>query len=436
MKKLPIIAIALMSSSYSLAGDAPSSNIGNPISMNISGEVYLEGIAIDGKCLNEASAADLFANELDDTNAGTITANLETIGFATGSSIDDVASMGFAQNYCGSDNVNETVPHFEFGKELTIDVAGKLANGLDINFKETLDLTDTDKNQDAFELSLGGAFGTILFQDNTSAVDKMLTGKTGSGAKTAFDGVTLTNHSYTVSDGHTTTTSGSEGGMNIIYFTPSFGGLDLAFGYNQNTDGNGLSNSEFQDTFSVGFGYDTYIGDVVISLGGGVEKALSGDDTSANCLTADLATADAATDSGDFYKGLYGSSKCGDETLTALGADFSVGEYTLSSAYSFLNTTDGGDTNVWSVGVGRSYNDVDYTIGYSQETLDYARDKVNGDKVQDKSKIMMLEAVKPLGEGVDLGLNISNTEIDRASEELGNGEQDAWRAGVSVTLGF
>ena len=34
---------------------------------------------------------------------------------------------------------------------------------------------------------------------------------------------------------------------------------------------------------------------------------------------------------------------------------------------------------------------------------------------------MMLEAVKPLGEGVDLGLNISNAEIDRASEELGNG---------------
>jgi len=133
---------------------------------------------------------------------------------------------------------------------------------------------------------------------------------------------------------------------------------------------------------------------------------------------------------------LYGSSKCGDETLTALGADFSVGEYTLSSAYSFLNTTDGGDTNVWSVGVGRSYKDVDYTVGYSQETLDYARDKVNGEKVQDKSKIMMLEAVKPLGEGVDMGLNISNTEIDRASEELGNGAQDAWRAGVSVTLGF
>ena len=48
----------------------------------------------------------------------------------------------------------------------------------------------------------------------------------------------------------------------------------------------------------------------------------------------------------------------------------------------------------------------------------------------------MLEAVKPLGDGVDLGLNISNTENDIAAEELGSGSHDAWRAGVSVTLGF
>ena len=133
---------------------------------------------------------------------------------------------------------------------------------------------------------------------------------------------------------------------------------------------------------------------------------------------------------------MYGSSKCGDETLTAIGADFSVSEYTLSSAYSSLDSSEGSDTNVWSLGIGRTINDIDYTVGYSEETLNYARNKVNGDDVQDVSKIMMLEAVKPLGEGLDLGLNISNAEIDRASEELGNGPQDAWRAGVSVTLGF
>ena len=54
--------------------------------------------------------------------------------------------------------------------------------------------------------------------------------------------------------------------------------MDLAFGYNKNTDNLGLDNSEFNDTYSVGFGYETYIGDVVLSLGGGFEKAISDTD--------------------------------------------------------------------------------------------------------------------------------------------------------------
>ena len=92
--------------------------------------------------------------------------------------------------------------------------------------------------------------------------------------------------------------------------------------------------------------------------------------------------------------------------------------------------------SVWSFGIARTINQTDYTVGYTQETLSYARDKTSGTAVEDQSSILMLEANKPLGEGVDLGLNISNTEVDNASEELGNGPQDAWRAGVSVTLGF
>ena len=103
----------------------------------------------------------------------------------------------------------------------------------------------------------------------------MLVGTTGSGADTAID---------VTSDGHVTTTSGNDNGLGLIYFTPSFGGMDLAFGYNKNTDNLGLDNSEFNDTYSVGFGYETYIGDVVLSLGGGFEKAISDTDTEANCL--------------------------------------------------------------------------------------------------------------------------------------------------------
>ena len=126
--------------------------------------------------------------------------------------------------------------------------------------------------------------------------------------------------------------------------------MDLAFGYNKNTDNLGLDNSEFNDTYSVGFGYETYIGDVVLSLGGGFEKAISDTDTEANCLTTDLSTADDATSADGFFDGLYGSSRCGNETLSAIGADIGFGDYTLSSAFSNLDTTDGSDMSVWSLG--------------------------------------------------------------------------------------
>ena len=426
MNKIPFLFSIICLSTFANAGDAPIDKGASGISLNIGGEVMVEAIAIEGRCQTQAAPADLFANELTDTNAGTITADLESIGFATGSSLTGEATYTFEPSLCGV-NVDEKFPQFEFSKELTFDVSATMFNGLDISFKDTLNLADIDAEENSFELSLGGAFGSIQIKDSSSAVDSMLVGTTGSGADTAID---------VTSDGHVTTTSGNDNGLGLIYFTPSFGGMDLAFGYNKNTDNLGLDNSEFNDTYSVGFGYETYIGDVVLSLGGGFEKAISDTDTPANCLTNDLSTADNATSAFRLIDGLYGGSRCGNETLSAIGADIGFGDYTLSSAFSNLDTTDGSDMSVWSLGVASTYNEVDYTIGFTQETLSYARDKVSGDDVEDQSSILMLEAVKPLGDGVDLGLNISNTANDIASEELGSGSHDAWRAGVSVTLGF
>lgn len=428
MKKIPLILSALLiGSTPSYAGDAPKNLDAGGVTFNIGGKIMLEGIAIEGRCINQANAADVFANELTDTDAGTITADLVTLGFAAGSTLTDDPSYTFKPSPCGANDVHETFPKFEFSKELTFDVSAQLYNGLDITFRDTLNLADIDDEEDDFELSLGGAFGSIKIQDKTSAVDSMLVGTSGSKADTA---ITVT------SDGHVTATSGNDAGIGITYFTPSFGGVGLAFGYNPNIDSSGLDTSEFRDTYSVGFGYETFIGDVVLSLGGGIEKAVSETDTPANCLTTDLSTAESATSSSEFFAGLYGSSRCGDETLSAIGADIGFGDYTLSSAFSNLDTTEGSDMSVWSLGIARTINQTDYTVGYTQETLSYARDKTSGTAVEDQSSILMLEATKPLGEGVDLGLNISNTDVDNASEELGNGPHDAWRAGVSVTLGF
>jgi hypothetical protein len=44
--------------------------------------------------------------------------------------------------------------------------------------------------------------------------------------------------------------------------------------------------------------------------------------------------------------------------------------------------------------------------------------------------------VKPLNETVDLGLTLSSSDMDKSSQEQGNGATSAWRAGVSLAFGF
>ena len=75
------------------AADAPVDSI-PPVSFNIGGEVVLEGLQIS-KCEDQASAADVFANELDDTDDASITADLVTLGFASGTLLTDDASYTF-----------------------------------------------------------------------------------------------------------------------------------------------------------------------------------------------------------------------------------------------------------------------------------------------------------------------------------------------------
>ena len=121
MKKIPFILSAILigcSSSY--AGDAPKNRDAGGVTLNIGGEIMLEGIAIEGRCINQANPADVFANELTDTNAGTITADLESLGFATGSTLTDDATYTFEPSPCGANDVHETFPKFEFSKELSL----------------------------------------------------------------------------------------------------------------------------------------------------------------------------------------------------------------------------------------------------------------------------------------------------------------------------
>jgi hypothetical protein len=433
-KKITGTAIVLIGGIYSglaIAADAPAVS-GSPIELSLGGEAELTTIFGGGVCGTIATAADVFSNELTSTSAGTITTDLVAIGFASGSTMGDVATMLFDADLCGGESVKN--PTFELGRELTVSASGTLANGLTVSFDDKIDLA-ADANGDDWELGFEGAFGKMLFRLGGSAVDDMLAGTDGSGADVLGEEIT---------GGHVSDTAGV-GEVNVTYYAPSMGGLDLAIGYNQSTAAVGDSglllndDTAYQDTFSIGMGYSMAVSDMTLTLGGGFENATIST-TDCNSLATDLAAADAVTtttvDGAEvFTNALYGSAVCGDQSLVAIGGDLEMGSITLSGAYSNLDS-DGADQTVWSAGLGTTVGDISYLIGYTVEDQTFARKNADGNSVGNEARIIMAEASTALGDGVDLAVNFSSNTVDKMSQELGGGSTTAWRAGVVVTVGF
>lgn len=419
MKKISALSYLLLFafSGTVFAGDAPNGN-GNG-TIDTFGNLTVNGSFVSGTCFATANAADVFGNELTrDNNGNAQSADLQTIGLGSGP-LNNQATMTFDQDPCkGEDEQNFQLEM----EEVTFGWSSELSDDLLLKISNTFDL---DEQTLSPELSLEGNYGKLVLKESSSAVEGMLKGTDGSGAKTAIN---------VVKDGHVKNTSGSQDNYSITYYTPSFSGIELGIGTSLSSRNIGSNDSDFT-TISLGIGYETYIGDTVISLGGGIEKANNKVNELSSCLDADLIKAEAATSADAFFDGLYGGNACGDELLSALGMELSFDNYTLSSAFSHLNT-DNADSNVWSLGFGSSVNDVDYTLGYAQESLDYARNKTNGDNVEDKSSILSLDATKPLNENLDLGLSLSSASTDKMSQEQGAGSTSAWRAGVSLSFGF
>ena len=286
-------------------------------------------------------------------------------------------------------------------------------------------------NSKEFELKFGGAFGEILVRNSgDSPVKDMMAGTTGADPDVVGS---------TVNGGHKRGTSGF-GDINFTYYAPSMGGLDLAIGYAPSsaapdgTAGLYLDDAAFKDTFSIGASYSMAVGDMTVALGGGFENA---DRTTSDCtsLATDLAAADAATTSAALIDALYETGACGDEANTAIGADITMGDITLSAGYSNMDT-DGADQNTLSAGLETSVGDFTYTVGYTQETNTALRKQQGGGKVEDVSRAMSLAAATALGDGVDLEVNFSSSEYDEYAQELGAGTVTAWRTAVVITVGF
>jgi hypothetical protein len=398
-----------------MAGSMYATPASASISLELGGEASLTATMNDN-CFT-AQAADSLNTALADTDIGDGVANAEADDATVSEHTDaDGAVAGivtYAADPCsGNDEDN---PVLGFGKEISISAGGTLANGLEVSFSDTLDLADVDGEEGAFELSLGGAFGTLTFKDGAdSAVDAAMVGDTsGADVTGALD-----------LGGHILATSGTDG-TGILYQAPTMGALDLYVGYAPNSGDTGDDTAEYLDTFSIGMTFSS--GD--LTVGGGIESATSENN---DCdLAATLVLADAAITAAALFDDVYGTEHCGDQDLIAVGAEYAMGDMTFSAAYSELDTGEADQTSV-SFGVATTLSDIDVAVDYTTSENDFG-------PVSDEQNVVHIGLSTALGDGVDLSLDVSSNDIAIASEANGGGHGGEFTttfAEMKLAVGF
>ena len=93
MKKFSLYLASIFICGTALAGNAPENTESSPFSFG--GNAIMDGFYTGSVCYENASPMDVFAEELNETNASSITSDLETLGFATGSTLGYENSMTF-----------------------------------------------------------------------------------------------------------------------------------------------------------------------------------------------------------------------------------------------------------------------------------------------------------------------------------------------------
>jgi hypothetical protein len=325
------------------------------------------------------------------------------------------SSFTYIADPCG-DGVDRNGIDWGFGKELSIGASGTLANGLSVSFSDTLNLTDTDDEEGAFSMTLGGNFGSLNFkQGGGDAVGK---------ARVAGDAdydVNGTNLGF-----HGSKTTG-HGGMGILWTAPSVGDLDLYVGWSPNSGGDGLDDAAYENTFSVAAVMDVS----ALTVGVGYATANATDGNGCAALAA-----------GDFASGtmvglanhVYGGDYCGDQTLMHIAASMDAGEISLGAGYS-VQDTDEADKTVMHIDASTSMGGYDLGLGYRQTTKDYEF----GNK-EDTQTVVAASIGTSLGDGLDLGLSLSSSAVDLLAETNNtaatNGDNSLMFAEVSLTASF
>ena len=381
------------------------SMVATPASANISLELSGEAKVTLGMSDSCGDAPATAAAQNDVTGETTLAAlNTATgITFTSDSAGSmDVDTVTFTDYRCNPVTADNDNPVWGFGKEIGISASGTLANGLEVAFSDTLDLTDLNAEEGSFELELGGAFGTLVMGSVDSAVDSTSVGMPGE-----LD--------------HDLATDGAAG-FGLSYSLPTMGALDVAISYFPNADDAGLDDSEYMDTFGIGAAFDA--GMATVSFG--FESASSND---ASCAVSATAV-HTITTAADLITAVYGDSVCGDMDTMAIGAEMPVSDLTLSAGYSTIDS-DSADRNTMSFGVETSVGDYTIGAGYAVQTLEH---ELGGN--EDETTAVNFTAETALGDGVDLTFEFIQTDEDLFSQAQGAGENSTYEAEIALVVGF
>jgi hypothetical protein len=337
---------------------------------------------------------------------------------------DAAQSVTFDVDPCGSTTgaIKEDNPVLGFSKEITIDASGTLANGLEVSFSDKIDLTSVSAEEKSFDLTFGGAFGSLQFKKGApGAVDAAMVGGNGD--------VDITGNKVGtgVRGRHPSETAGTDG-IGILYQAPSMGTLDIYFGYAPNSADTGLDTSPYLDTFSIGAVFNAD----AITVGAGFESA-SANGTHGACTATGAGDLDglsaANLDAQALYNIVYGGDFCGDQSLMYIGAEMEAAGLTLAGGYSKLDT-DEADLTVMNIGMSTDLGEYDVSIDYRNNKKDYLG------TVDDTQTVIGAAIGTSLGDGVDLDLQFSTNQVDLASQKSGNGKTNNYFAEVAVTVGF
>jgi hypothetical protein len=191
----------------------------------------------------------------------------------------------------------------------------------------------------------------------------------------------------------------------IIYFTPSFGGFQLAVSYAPDATqdrfqgGTGGTQDTLSNAISVGADYSGEFGGVTLGFGGGYSQA-----------HREVDNDEGRTPS-----------------VWAVGANIGFGGFTVGGSVAFFDNDTGqnGDSTVFDVGATYAFDAVTVGVGWSHGEYDNENETDELDHVQ-------LTAGYALGEGVSLGAMVG--WFDYEDEGIFDNDNTGWQTGVGINL--